>query len=332
MEAGLTERLCRLQRARLGTQDPGHDGAVAWRLVTQRAEPVSQSFGQGDGTHAAPRFRRGLSQASAPRGGQCRAGSRGKDEGPCPVPEPVDQRLAAHHESPAGPECLPEGAHDGLGRHARGGGDPPSLRTEDPEGVGLVEQQARAVTVAQDPQRREVRGVGVHAEVRLGDDPRPPFAAVTERSLDCPEVQVGNHGRSGPRQPDPVDERGVVEGVGDDQVVGPEQGGQETDVGGVPAGEEQRSLTAAPGRQRHLERHVLGALSGHEPRRTRPRSPRKDGLGGQSQVVVARERELALRERGGTPSEPMRGLQRREAHYGFNPANPGGDAALAQDE
>lgn len=60
------------------------------------------------------------------------------------------------------------------------------------------------------------------------------------------QVEVREDNRARPAQANAIDERSVIEGVGQDQVVGSEQSSEGPDVRRVPGGEEERRLRLEP--------------------------------------------------------------------------------------
>ena len=104
----------------------------------------------------------------------------------------------------------------------------PSVPAEDAGGMGVVDEHRRACRLGRLDDPGEWRDVAVHAEHAIGDDedqpvglaaPRAPVAdRLVEDAAERLDVGVGIDLARRLREPHPVDDRGVVEAVADDQV------------------------------------------------------------------------------------------------------------------
>lgn len=138
------------------------------------------------------------------------------------------------------------------------------------EGVCFVDDQCCVVCVAYCLECGEVGFVGVYVEVVFDDDDRVWFFLVCEDFVDCFDVDVGNDGDASFREASSVDDRGVVQSIADDQVAGPGEGGEETDVGGVPVREDEGVVDAELRSERAFDGAVLVLFAGDQARGAGP--------------------------------------------------------------
>ncbi len=114
-------------------------------------------------------------------------------------------------------------------------------------------------------ERRERGGVAVHAEEGLGDEqPAARRPRLVEEACGTVRVSVGIDGYSRPGEAAAIDDAGMVEGVGDDDVLGSGQCGQDAEVGLIARGEDECSLAAEKPGQRLLEQAVRGEVAGDQ--------------------------------------------------------------------
>ena len=182
-------------------------------------------------------------------------------------------------------------------------GVPAPVRPDEADGVGVVDHHERAVAVGEVADPGEVGDVAVHREDAVGrDHPRVGAGRLLEARLELVEVAVRVAQPRRLAEPDPVDDRGVVERVGDDGVVGPEQRLEEAAVRVEARAEEDRVLGAEEGRQPLLELLVQRLRAADEPHRGHPEAPALErvtgGLDhgrvvGEAEVVVGAEVEQA---------------------------------------
>lgn len=165
----------------------------------------------------------------------------------------------------------------------------------------VVDHDHGPVAVGEVADLGERRDVSVHGEDAVGDDeaaPRP--GGFLELLLQVGHVAVGVAVALRLGQADAVDDRGVVEGVGDHRVLRAEQGLEDSAVGVEAGGVEDRVLLAEEGREPLLQLLVdlLGAADeAHGRQAVAPAVQglvcRGDDLGvvGEPQVVVGAEVE-----------------------------------------
>ena len=181
--------------------------------------------------------------------------------------------------------------------------------------VRVVDHHQGVVALGQVADLVERREVAVHREDAVGDDqPTPGALAASQLLLEVGHVPVAVAQALRLAQPDAVDDRGVVELVGDDRVLGAEQHLEHAAVG-VEAGREQdRGLGAEKRGELVLELDVLGLRAADEPHAGHPEAPRVEracaaatsrGSFGQPQVVVGAEVQDVLAAR-----THVRGLRR----------------------
>ena len=156
-------------------------------------------------------------------------------------------------------------------------------------------------------ERGEVGAVRVHAVVALDDDPGALLGALVERSRDGVGVAVGDDDDARTREPGPVDEGGVVEGVAHDEVAGAGERGEGPDVRGVAAREREGVLDSQPRGERTLEAAVLVALAGDEPRGPSARRGHRGGPSATRGPGSRSSRTRALRAPGlrGAAAQPL---------------------------
>ena len=139
-------------------------------------------------------------------------------------------------------------------------GVPAPVRPDEADRVGVVDHHERAVALGEVADPGEVGDVAVHREDAVGrDHPGVRAGRLLEARLELVEVAVRVAQPLRLAEPDPVDDRGVVERVGDDRVVGAEQRLEETAVGVEARAEEDRVLGAEERREPLLE--LAGAAS-----------------------------------------------------------------------
>ena len=77
-------------------------------------------------------------------------------------------------------------------------------------------------------------------------------------------------------------EAGMGQFVGDDQVVGADQGGNDADIGEIARPEDQGRVGALDSRQACLHRLVERIVAGHQPRRPGPGAETLGGVHGRA--------------------------------------------------
>ena len=183
-----------------------------------------------------------------------------------------------------------------------------------PYRVGLVHHQSSVVPGAALERLCQIDGVAIHREHRIGDQHRParPFGDQPGR---LSEVEVGIDRHVGAGQPCAIDDRGVVELVGDDPGAGATEHAEHSEVGGEAGREHQRRLGALPAGKPGLELVVNRPCAADQPGRTRPRAPAPGGrhrrldhrrVSAQTEIVVGGKRD----DRGGGRIEGPAGAER----------------------
>lgn len=167
--------------------------------------------------------------------------------------------------------------------------------------VRVVDHHHGVVPLGQVADLGERGDVAVHREDAVGDDELAAGAALgrlLELLLQVGHVAVGVAEAAGLGEADAVDDRGVVEGVGDDGVLGAEDRLEDAAVGVEAGGVEDRVLLAEEGREAGLQLlvHLLRAADEADGRHAvAPAVERRVGGGddlgvvGQAQVVVGAE-------------------------------------------
>ena len=167
-------------------------------------------------------LRLGRRSSSAGAGGGDRGRRRGgrEDEGAGGVEEEVDGLGAGADVGAVGAERLAERADDDVDLAAEaGGGDRAApAGAERPGRVRLVDHQPAAVAAGQLEQLRQRRDVAVHREDAVGDDQRAAPAGLAQPPGEVLEVAVAVDEGLGAGEPAAVDDAGVVELVGEDDL------------------------------------------------------------------------------------------------------------------
>ncbi len=170
--------------------------------------------------------------------------------------------------------------------------------------MGIVHHQPGIVTLLEAHQLWQGGHVAVHAEHPVGDDQPLPFAVgrlTRHQLLEGPDISMRIDNGAGCRKPTPVDNRGVVEAVGEDNVIRTEQPLQDTGIGGISGIEHQRRLCSLEGGDAFFEAVVqahaagdkaAGAAAGAELPRRATRFLDQAGMVGQAEVVIGTEQEV----------------------------------------
>ena len=139
--------------------------------------------------------------------------------------------------------------------HAPMLGRPAAARPDDADGVGVVDHDEGVVAVGEVADLVELREVAVHREDAVGRDQAAARAGgFHEPRLELVHVAVREPKALSLAQPDPVDDRGVVQRVGDHGVLVGEQRLEEASVRVEAGGEEDRVLGPEERREVLLER------------------------------------------------------------------------------
>ena len=166
------------------------------------------------------------------------------------------QALAAPRNDGGGPLLDPE-----MLRQAR-----PSTGAEEPGGMGVIHDQVRSPLLRQVRVPVQGRDVPVHAEEGLGDQ-EGSAAGMGSRESGSHRLQipVGMDDLPRPAQTNSVDDAGVVETVRHHPVPGAHEGGKETHVGLVAAGEHQGGFGPLEPGQLLFQQPVVRRVSPQQP-------------------------------------------------------------------
>ena len=214
-------------------------------------------------------------------------------------------RVVAGDERAVGAERLAERADDhvdlalepGLGDGAA------AARPERAGAVRVVDHHAHVVAPRELDDLLERRDVAVHREHAVGHDQRPAVVRVAQAPGQVVDVAVAVDERLGAREPAAVDDRRVVELVGEDDLAAARQRGHDAEVGEVAGAEQQRALRALERGEPLLEPPVQRHVARDQPRGARAGAPAHRRVGGrlahprvvgQPEVVVRAEQQDGL--------------------------------------
>ncbi len=225
----------------------------------------------------------------------------------------LDDVLVTGDEGAEAAERLAEGAdqHRHIAR-----GEPEMLAATAAGGphhadaVRVVDHEPGVVRAGRCGERRQRREVAVHAEHAVRDDERA--AALGRRSgrvdieqrarCGCVRMWIPQVARAA-HEARRVDERGVVELVGEQQVALVGERGEHAEVRHVAGGEDHRACTTGELGELPLQRLMFGAVPADEVRSagTRPVPLRRlghrrgdGGVAGETEVIVAAEVDAAV--------------------------------------
>ena len=223
---------------------------------------------------------------------------RGEDQRPAVMLEIVDHVLGRGDEPADRGQRLREGAGDDVDviGHAEVGGSAVAVRSENAEGVRVVERERGPVFPGHPHERRHVRDVAFHRVHAVHHDHRALARAVPlHAALEVGEVAmvealgfaVGHLG--------PVDDRGMVELVQIDHFAAADEPGDEAEVGRVAGGEDQTGFLAQEFGQRVLELLVEVQRPVQEPAaRTARAVPAERPAGGFEHLRMVSQAEVVV--------------------------------------
>ena len=230
--------------------------------------------------------------------------------GPRPLAQQVDDGLRRGDEAAhAAAERLAERAGDDLDALARAGQRrrAAAALAEMPVRMAIVDHDEGAVALGEVADLAELRDVAVHREDAVGGDELEARAVglrLLQLRFEIVHVGIGEAVAFRLAEPDAVDDRGVVERVGDDRVLGLEQRLEHAAIGVEAGGEEDRVVLAEPARDPLLELAVQRLRAADEAHRGHAEAEfverlarRRDELRvvGEAEIVVGAEVEhLAL--------------------------------------
>ena len=166
---------------------------------------------------------------------------------------------------------LAERPYEHIGNDPRFFAGTRASRSDNTERVGLVDNEGGIEAVTQAAKFREGRHVTVHAEVRFGHDEAPPRRlGCCKRTLHGAKIQMRSHRHAGSTESATIDDRGVVEGIGHDDVVARRKCREGPDVGRVAGRKDECIFETDPIGQSALEHRVSLVLAADEARRAGP--------------------------------------------------------------
>jgi hypothetical protein len=122
--------------------------------------------------------------------------------------------------------------------------------------VRVVDHQPGVEAFGERQQAGQGGEVAVHAEHRVAEDQLASGGAGGEQAFECRQIAVRVALAVGARELHGVDQRGVVEPVGEDRVAAPDQRRNDSQIGHVAGGEEQGAGKAGERGELLLERGV----------------------------------------------------------------------------
>ena len=215
-----------------------------------------------------------------------------------------DQLLVAGDEGAGRAQRLAERGDVHVRHHAGIFQRATAVGTEDAEAVRVVDHQRGVVLRGQRRQLAQRREVTVHAEHAVADDQPQPCrggALVRQRRGEAGEIGMRDARVLRTGQATTVDQRGVVEFVGDQQIVAAQQRAQHAEVGRPAGGEQQHARPLHEVGELFFQLPVLAVVAGHQRRgaaagavgQGRTGGFGQPRVGGQAQVVVAAEIDAA---------------------------------------
>ncbi len=226
---------------------------------------------------------------------------RGKDEAAGAVDEQIDQRAAAGEIAAGDAEGLAHCPHEDVDLPltitlVR---QPAAVGPDDPEGVGFIDEQQRAVSLLQRDKIAERGAIAVHAEDRLRQDEGASFGMLGLRPLEqrfkFPEVVVGEDPDHGLAPARGIDEAGVGELVQNEDIAFAGEGADRPVGRGVPAGEREGGLDVFEAGEALLELQMGAERSADEAGGARADAELIDRpLRGLAQGRVRREAEVVV--------------------------------------
>jgi hypothetical protein len=176
--------------------------------------------------------------------------------------------------------------------------------------VGVVDHHAGVVAVGELDDLLERRDVPVHREHAVRDDQAPPPVGLAQAPGEVLGVAVVVDEHVGAGEPAAVDDAGVVQLVGENDISLACERLHHAGVGQVARAEQHAALAALEVGELLLQPAVDGHVSRHEPRRPGADAPAHGGVGrrlaharmvGKAEIVVRAQQEdgLAVEEHAG---------------------------------
>ena len=167
----------------------------------------------------------------------------------------------------------------------------------------IIEIEPGVVSFGQIEQRINRCNVAVHAEHQVGDNHFFLRGASFQLAFELRQIAMTKPGESRAGKLGRIDQRSMVELVGEHLAVPITQRGQHTQVGHVAGGKKQGSRLANEVCERGFEVVMKAVMAGDEVRGSRAdaalvergvRGPNQRRIGGQAQIIVAAKRDDAL--------------------------------------
>ena len=210
---------------------PDRKRAALWNSLSRRSSPC---FGQIDGL-----------EAGADDG---RRQGVGEEIGPGPLAHQVDDGLG-RRDIAAGraAQRLAQRAGEDIGLHARPVRRAAALRADEAGGVAIIDHHQRIMGIGELADIRQLGEIAIHGEHAIGDDDDAAGAG-TARLLqllfEIVHVAIGEAVALGLGQADAVDDRGMVQGIGNDGILLAEQRLEHRAIGIETGGEEDGVIHA----------------------------------------------------------------------------------------
>ena len=219
------------------------------------------------------------------------------DVGARALHQPFDDTRRPGDERSVAAERLAERGHadDALRAHAEVIERAASAGPEHADAVRVVEHQPRVVPLAQSYQRGDRRDVAIHAEDGVARHDLARRGARAEELAERLDVAMGIDGYLPARETRAVHEAGVVQRVREHFAVAAAEGGEDAEVRGITAREEERARGAHERREAFLGFRVWAQVPGDQRRGARAETIAVDrGMRGFAQPPIVRETEIVV--------------------------------------
>ena len=261
-----------------------------------------EAFAQAGGQvcKVLPPLRLGRYHVQGCKPGPDAGGGKGgvEDEGPRSVEEIVDDDGVRRDEPARGPERLRERPdHDHpFAVEPEVAERPATVRPEHAGGVRLVDDEDRIVASGAGDEARQGREIAVHAEDGLAHDQPAAAGGGRQELVEMVEVEMAVDLGGRTRKPAAIDDRRVVEGITEDEILGPGEGGEDTEVGEIAGTVEERALLALERGEALLQLLVEGRRAAEQARGAHARAV---GAGGHDRALdharIVSEPEVVVR-------------------------------------
>ena len=200
-----------------------------------------------------------------------------------------------------------------------------ALGPDEARGVAVVHHHQRIVGIRQTANVHEIGEIAIHGEDAIGDDDDAPGTCPArgfQLGLEIIHVAIGESVALGLRQPDAIDDRGVVQRIRDDGVLLAEQRLEDGAVGVEAGGEEDGIIGAEVVRDATLKCEVQVGRAADEAHRRHAeamgvqrllRRGDECRMVGQAQIVVGAE----VQDLAAACDRDVRGLVTEDRAFGF---------------